>query len=161
MGASPCIWPDVPGCMPANGYRYVGTSGLGGMCPCGRFNVHPGLRPYAHLGICPGLHPGVHLCIRLGIYLDPCPCVHPGVRPYVHLCVHQGGQGRMHAMACGEPSGRTYRGIPRWTSRRTHGSTQVRRGLSGCMHRGVLARKYRRTGISRWEKWWENRYGNR
>ena len=64
---------------------------------------------------------------------------------YVYTKVGRGGFMRWYVGShpCGHPG--------------VYGHTDAWMGPSGCIHRGVLARKYRRTGISRWE----NRYGNR
>lgn len=141
MGASPCIWADVPGCRPANGYRCVRTSGLEGRDVSMR-------------------------TLRCTPQCTPRRTPRQISRPtsgYIPMCTLGNTPGSMPMRTSRGTSICTLMCAPRWAGAYpgVYGHTDAWMGPSGCIHRGALARKYRRTGTPWLERRWENGYGNR
>lgn len=94
VGASPCIWPNVPGCRSVNRYRYVGTSGLEvrsvsmrtsrGTSIC-TLMCTPG---WAGADACDGMWEGIREGMHPGGYSGMGSCVHGGAYGWVskYIC---------------------------------------------------------------------------
>ena len=159
VGASPCIWPTVPARRPANGYRYVGTSGLEVRSVSMYINVC--IDTYTQAYTKADTQAYIRIYIHAYAWGYTLIHAHAYIQGYVHMytCVYtrvgRGGFMRWYVGShpCGHPG--VHMGPPRSAGAYpgAYGHIYAWMGPSGRgrIHRCVLARKYRRTGISRWE----------
>ena len=109
MGASPYLWADGPGCRPAGGYRYVGTSGLEGGDVSMRINVCIDAYTQAYTQANIQMYTYVYTKVTQGgctrWYVGRHPGGHPGVDNRVHRCAPRCGQGCPSRRTYGDPPG--------------------------------------------------------